>query len=106
MAFEADTLGYDNGDDTITASGDVVLRSGDQSVRADAVSWNRTSGQIVATGNVRLVDADGNQLFTDRVGADRGTAQPGRWTSCCWRCAQADGWRRSKGSAMPTAMSC
>src|SRR5690606_29125355 len=33
----------------------------------DAVSWNRTSGQIVATGNIRLVDEDGNQLFTDRI---------------------------------------
>src|SRR5690606_20775227 len=45
----------------------VLLRSGDQSVRADQVSWNRMSGAILATGNVRLVDEDGNQLFTDRV---------------------------------------
>src|SRR5690606_18094186 len=33
----------------------------------DNVSWNRTSGQIVATGNIRFVDEDGNQLFTDRL---------------------------------------
>ncbi|MEO6387760.1 MAG: LPS assembly protein LptD [Croceibacterium sp.] len=51
----------------VSATGDVLLRSGDKSVRADAVSWNRTSGQILATGNVRLVDEDGNQLFTDRL---------------------------------------
>lgn len=67
VAFEADDLAYDSDGDAVTASGNVILRSGDQSVRADEVTWNRTSGAILATGNVRLVDADGNQLFTDRV---------------------------------------
>lgn len=67
IAFEATTVSYDSESDTVTAEGDVVLRSGDQSVRADAVSWSRTSGEIVATGNVRAVDEDGNQLFTDRI---------------------------------------
>jgi len=67
IGFEADGLEYDSDSDVVTASGNVILRSGDQSVRADAVSWNRTSGQIVATGNIRFVDEDGNQLFTDRL---------------------------------------
>ena len=67
VAFEADGLSYDEGSDTVSASGNVILRSGDQSVRANDVSWNRATGQIVATGNVRLVDEDGNQLFTDRI---------------------------------------
>ncbi|MET1374894.1 hypothetical protein ABUR95_16215, partial [Staphylococcus aureus] len=49
------------------ASGSVVLRREGLSVRADNVTWNRDTGQIVATGNIRLVDEDGNQLFTDRV---------------------------------------
>jgi LPS-assembly protein len=63
--FEADTVEYDQNDESITASGNVVLRRGLQSARADSVTWNRQSGQILATGNVRLVDEDGNQLFTD-----------------------------------------
>lgn len=67
IAFEANELRYDENSDTVTASGDVVLRSGDQSVRADAVTWNRLTGEIVATGAIRLVDQDGNQLFTDRL---------------------------------------
>ena len=67
VAFEADGVAYDSDGDTVTAEGNVLLRSGDQSVRADQVSWNRNSGAIVATGNVRLVDEDGNQLFTDRL---------------------------------------
>ena len=67
IAFEATSVSYDSDSDTVTAEGDVLLRSGDQSVRANAVSWNRSSGEIVATGNIRFVDEDGNQLFTDRL---------------------------------------
>jgi LPS-assembly protein len=67
IAFEADEVEYDDNAQTVTAKGSVVLRREDQSVRADTVTWNRDTGQIVATGNIRLIDADGNQLFTDRV---------------------------------------
>ncbi len=67
IGFEANELRYDETTDTVSASGNVVLRSGDQSVRADAVSWNRLTGEIVAEGSVRLVDENGHQLFTDRL---------------------------------------
>jgi LPS-assembly protein len=67
VAFEANNVSYDSDTNMVTAEGDVILRSDDQSVRANAVSWNRMSGQIVATGDVRMVDQDGNELFTDRV---------------------------------------
>ncbi|WP_082851255.1 LPS-assembly protein LptD [Erythrobacter sp. HI0063] len=67
IAFEADTLSYDSPSDTVTASGSVVLRSGDRSVRADRVTWNRNSGEILAEGRVRFVDENGNQLFSESV---------------------------------------
>ncbi|HEX8056395.1 MAG TPA: LPS assembly protein LptD [Novosphingobium sp.] len=67
IAFEADEVEYDDNNQTVTAKGSVVLRRQDQSVRADTVTWNRDTGQIVATGNIRMVDADGNQIFTDKV---------------------------------------
>jgi LPS-assembly protein len=67
VAFEANTVSYDSDDDVVTAEGDVILRSDDQSVRSDTMTWNRKTGQIVATGNVRAVDEEGNELFTDRV---------------------------------------
>ncbi len=67
IGFEANDLRYDQDTDTVTASGDVILRSGDYSLRADDVSWNRLTGEIVATGNIRSIDEDGNQLFTDRL---------------------------------------
>ncbi|QGN53696.1 LPS-assembly protein LptD [Novosphingobium sp. Gsoil 351] len=65
--FEADRVEYGNDTQIVNATGNVVLVKGDQSVRADGVTWNRQSGQIVATGNVRAVDQDGNLLLTDRV---------------------------------------
>ena len=65
--FEATQLSYDDDSDTVTASGNVILRSQDRSVRADAVTWDRKSGKIIATGNIRIVDEAGNQLFTDQV---------------------------------------
>ncbi len=69
-------------------------------MRADKVTWNRKTGQIVASGNVRMVDEDGNQLYTDRVELTDELARPARWKTCCSRCAKADrAWRRSKASA-------
>lgn len=67
IGFASDILSYDATGETVTAEGNVVLASGDRSVRADSVTWNQSTGSIVATGNVRLVDEDGNQLYSDRV---------------------------------------
>jgi LPS-assembly protein len=67
VAFEADRAQYDDQTQILTASGSVFLRRQDQSVRADSVTWNRKTGKILATGNVRMVDKDGNQLFTSQV---------------------------------------
>ena len=67
IRFEARNLDYDDKADVITASGDVLLSSEDQSVRADNVRWDRRSGTIYANGNVRLVDESGNQLYTESV---------------------------------------
>ena len=67
IAFAADKVEYAQNSDQVTATGNVVLRRDDQSVRSDLVTWNQKTGEIVATGNVRLIDENGNQLFTDRV---------------------------------------
>lgn len=65
--FEAREIAYNSETETVIARGNVVLRSDDRSVRADEVTWERTTGKIIATGNIRLVDEAGNQLFTDQV---------------------------------------
>jgi LPS-assembly protein len=51
----------------VTAHGNVILRRAGQTVRSDVVTWNRKTGQIEATGNIRSVDESGNILYTDKV---------------------------------------
>jgi LPS-assembly protein len=65
IEFEANIVSYDEPSDTITASGDVVIRSGDRSLRSNTVIWNRKTGAINAVGRVRFVDDNGNQLFSN-----------------------------------------
>ncbi len=67
IAFEANEIAYDNDTDIVTASGLVLLRSEDRSVRADRIVWDRRAGTIEAQGSVRFVDEAGNQIFTERV---------------------------------------
>lgn len=67
ISFAADILSYDSEAETTTAEGNVVMRTGDRSLRADTVSWSQRTGVIVASGNVRFVDENGNQLYTERV---------------------------------------
>ncbi|MDB5726501.1 MAG: organic solvent tolerance protein, partial [Novosphingobium sp.] len=67
IGFEADGLEYQQDSEVVTAKGNVVLRRDGQTVRADTVTWNRKTGQILANGNIRFVDADGNQLYVDKL---------------------------------------
>ncbi len=70
VAFEADGISYDDASDSVTAFGNVVMRRDQQSVRADKVVWNRKTGEVEASGSIRLVDSDGNQLFADSLTLD------------------------------------
>ncbi len=67
ISFAADGANYDDSNETVSVFGNVVMRRGVQSIRADQLTWNRRTGEIVAQGNIRFVDADGNQLFTERL---------------------------------------
>ncbi|RVU04409.1 LPS-assembly protein LptD [Novosphingobium umbonatum] len=65
--FAADEVVYDDAADVVTAKGNVFLRRGEQTVRASTVRWNRKTGQIIAQGNLRVVDAEGNELITEQM---------------------------------------
>ena len=67
VRFEADAVRYDSNAELVTAKGNVVLRHEDQTVRADDVTWDRNTGKILAAGNIRFVDVDGNVVYTDKV---------------------------------------
>lgn len=67
VAFEADGVSYDSDADSISATGNVILRRDGQEVYADAVTWHRATGQIVADGNIRLKDENGNMLYAPHL---------------------------------------
>lgn len=67
IEFEAEQLAYDNEAKTVTARGNVILRSDRASVRANEVTWDRNTGVIEARGAVRFVDDSGNQIFTESI---------------------------------------
>ena len=58
IEVEADTLDYRRGTGWIEARGHVVIRKGDQELRADYVRVNRKTEDVYATGNVQLKRAD------------------------------------------------
>jgi LPS-assembly protein len=67
VTFTADEVEFDQNTDTVTARGRVEAWQGDRVVRADAFTYNRTTGVATAQGNVVLIEPDGQALFTDRA---------------------------------------
>lgn len=67
IEFAADTMEYDDTGDLVTAKGGVVVERGGYRLRAASVVYDRQSGKVTATGDVLVVDPDGNQAFGDTV---------------------------------------
>lgn len=67
MQFTADTLEYDYENDVVTASGEVHLYRQSDRLRADKVTWNRTTGQVVAEGDIVVVNPEGDAAYGDRI---------------------------------------
>ena len=67
IGFAADSISYDDDNQTVTASGNVQLLRDGNRLNADEVVWNRSSGKVVATGHVRITDAEGNIGYGDRI---------------------------------------
>jgi LPS-assembly protein len=67
VAFSADQLVYEETSDIVTASGEVRMNREGYNLRADSVSWNRGSGEVRATGDVRVVSPGGDVAYADSV---------------------------------------
>lgn len=67
MLLEADTLIYDNNDETVTATGGVRIDYGGNKLVANQVSYDRRSRRVVASGNVQIVDPKGTTVYSDTV---------------------------------------
>ena len=67
VAFSADELSYETGAELVTASGDVRMTSEGNRLRAERVTWNRSTDEVRAEGNVRIVNPGGDVAYADSV---------------------------------------
>ena len=67
MLIEADTLIYDNNDETVTASGSVRIDYGGNKLVANQVVYDRRTRRLVASGNVQIVDPQGTTVYSDQI---------------------------------------
>ncbi len=65
--LEADTLTNDEAGQVLTAAGQVEGRYQDKTLRADNVVYNLETGQVIASGNVVLVQGDGSSQYADKL---------------------------------------
>ncbi len=75
ILFQADDLSYDQTRDTITAQGNVEAAYGKRLLFANRVTYNQTTGVVIATGDVVLTDPDGSTLFADNAQLSNDLAQ-------------------------------
>ena len=67
VQFSSGTLEYDQDADTVTATGDVRMYREGNKLRADKVVWNRTTGKVVATGNIAVTNPQGDVAYGDKI---------------------------------------
>jgi LPS-assembly protein len=65
--FAADAIDYDNDAEVVNARGNVVLRRDAIELRANAVRWDRKSGQVFAEGDIRVTNPEGDRAFGDKI---------------------------------------
>ena len=62
VAFEADQVSYNEKDEEIMATGNVVIEQKGSILYADRVTYNKKTDEMTAEGNVRLVRPDGVEM--------------------------------------------
>ncbi len=65
VTFTADSVEYDRANSLVIANGHVEAWQDDHVLRADRVTFDRNTGVAAASGNVALLEADGQVLFAD-----------------------------------------
>ncbi len=67
MLLSADTLVYDNDRNTISAVGGVQIEYAGNRLVAQRVTYNRATSRVIASGNVEIIEEDGNRIYADRI---------------------------------------
>ncbi len=64
--LQADSLVHNQDGQSITASGDVVLKQEGKTVKADKIIYNLQEDTVIAVGNVEFIDINGDHHYADR----------------------------------------
>ena len=65
--FTADEMETDEKESVIEARGNVVVNRGTMELICDKLWYNQKEDKVVAEGNVKLTEADGSVLYTDKI---------------------------------------
>lgn len=67
MLLIADTLVYDQDQNTVSAVGGVQIEYGGNRLVAQRVTYHRDTSRVVASGRVEIIEEDGNRISADRI---------------------------------------
>jgi len=71
LIFTADEVTVLKEEREVTAKGRVKFSHKDYHLQADMVTFNEISGEVFASGNVKITDPDGNFLYLDEAKLDK-----------------------------------
>ncbi|OAG13201.1 hypothetical protein CC77DRAFT_1068086 [Alternaria alternata] len=80
VTIDAESIAYDNEEDTVHAKGDVVITFSKGFLKADSVSMNRKTEDLLAEGHVTVVSEDDlleGEKFTFNIKSKTGVAHKG-----------------------------
>ena len=72
MVLEADQVVYDDDADTVTAIGAVQIYYAGNTLTAQRVTYRRKAKRVIADGDARMVDKDGNVLTSPHLDVSEG----------------------------------
>ncbi len=67
VTLKADTVTHSRDGNVLTATGNVEIAEGGRVLRAEKVVYDRVSGRMNASGDVIVLDPDGNAFFADSM---------------------------------------
>ncbi|MFZ1815712.1 MAG: LPS-assembly protein LptD [Rhizobiaceae bacterium] len=67
MLLEADNVVYDNDTNTVSAVGNVQIAYDGYTLVAQRVTYSRSSGRVVASGNVEILEPNGSRIFAEEI---------------------------------------
>lgn len=67
FTLEADAVTYNDKENSVTATGDVLVDGDPGRVRADKIIYKTETGILMAVGNVHYTDPEGNVLMLNRL---------------------------------------